>query len=338
MFLKIAAGAALASATLAVPATAGSTRYPLTIHNCGIDLTFDKAPETVVSLGQRGTEMLYLLGLADKVVGTAVWRSPVLPQFAEANARVERLADNDPSFEAVIARKPDFVTADLQFHIGQKGVVGTQAQFAKVGIPAYNLPSDCADRPKMQTSDGPRPIPFEMDLIYNDITELALIFDIPDRGAELVAELQAREEAALARIADVDLNGVSIVFWFSSATKEADPYVAGRNGTPGYMMRQLGLTNIIDSTEDWPTVGWETIARANPTFIVIGDMTRRRYPMDSTEAKMEFLHTDPVASLMDAVQQNRVIAMDVMPMGGSTRVIDGLETLADALTSMNAGQ
>lgn len=323
----MAAGLALA---LAPPAEAGRTGYPLTIDNCGFALTFDKAPESVVSLGQGSTEILYLLGLADRVVATGVWRSPVLPEFAGVDAGIERLDNNAPSFEAVVSKGPDLVTADLQYHIGSQGTVGTQEQFAELGIPAYNLPSDCADRPKMETSDGPRPIPFEMDLVYRDISELAQIFDVQDRGAALIAGLRAREAAARARVGAVE-GEVSVLFWYSSATTDADPYVAGRNGVPGYMARILGMENIVESTEDWPTVGWETIVRANPTVIVVGDMTRRQYPMDAVEAKLDFLRGDPVTSLMEAVRLDRIVPMDTQALGPSTRVIDGLEALAEAV-------
>ncbi|MDD9720537.1 ABC transporter substrate-binding protein [Sulfitobacter sp. PR48] len=329
MSLKSLSGAALTAMVLALPALA-KTDYPLTIDNCGIELVFPKAPETVVSLGQRGTEILYQLGLADRVRATSVWRSPVLPQFAQVDAGIERLDNNNPSFEAVIERRPDLVTTDLQYYIGIKGSVGTRQQFADLGIPAYNLPSDCADRPQMETSDGPRPVPFEMDLVYRDIAELAEIFDVQDRGAALIADLRKREAAAKAKVGAVS-GDVSVVFWFSSATTEADPYVAGQNGAPGYMARQLGMTNIIYSFEDWPTVSWETIARKNPTIIAIADMSRRRYPMDSTEAKMAFLTGDPVASLMEAVSEGRVLPMDAMTLNPSTRIIDGLEALAEAM-------
>lgn len=46
---------------------ASATEYPLSIENCGTVLQFDAAPERVVSLGQSTTEILYSLGLADKV-------------------------------------------------------------------------------------------------------------------------------------------------------------------------------------------------------------------------------------------------------------------------------
>ena len=91
--------------TFATAAQAEATKYPLTLDNCGVEVTFDKAPATTVSLGQTATEILYSLDLADKVAGTGVWFSDVLPEFAEVNAKVERLADNDPSFESIVAKE-----------------------------------------------------------------------------------------------------------------------------------------------------------------------------------------------------------------------------------------
>src|SRR5690606_19770199 len=93
---------ALAAASLAlltVSATAEPTEYPLTLENCGETVTFDKAPATAVTVGQAATEALYALGLGDKVTGTSVWFTDVLPEHKSVNDKVERLADNDPSFE-----------------------------------------------------------------------------------------------------------------------------------------------------------------------------------------------------------------------------------------------
>lgn len=52
---------------------AAKTVYPLTIKNCGLDITFNKAPERVATVGQNSTEILYSLGLAERVVGTSLW-------------------------------------------------------------------------------------------------------------------------------------------------------------------------------------------------------------------------------------------------------------------------
>ena len=135
------------------------------------------------------------------------------------------------------------------------------------------------------------------------------------------------------KIASAD-GKLSAVFWFSSAEVDIDPYVAGKNGAPGYIMSALGIKNVIDSEEEWPTVGWETVAKANPTIIVAGKMDRRRYPADDVAVKQEFLKSDPVTSLMPAVKQNHVVVMDAQAMNPTIRTIEGIEVLADAVDKL----
>lgn len=332
-FKHLPVTAALMAAVFAAgTAHATETVYPLTINSCGEDITFRQAPSRTVSVGQSTTEVLYLLGVADRVVGTALWIGPVLKGYEEANARVERLADNDPSFEAVVGKKPDLVTTQFQWQIGPEGVVGTPAQFAELGIPVYTSPADCMGKDNSGGGDGVRNTVFTMDLIYQEVRDLAKIFNVQDRGEEVVADLKKREESARAKIASA--NGkLSAVFWFSSAELDIDPYVAGRKGAPGYIMSALGLKNVIESDEEWPTVGWETIAKANPTVIVAGQMDRRRFPADDVAVKRKFLATDPVASIMPAVKDKHVFDMDAQAMNPTIRTIEGIETLAEAISA-----
>jgi iron complex transport system substrate-binding protein len=95
----------------------------------------------------------------------------------------------------------------------------------------------------------------------------------------------------------------------------------------------LGVRNVVQSDEEWPTVGWETIAKANPTFLVIARMDRRRFPADDYQRKLQFLRSDPVTRNMDAVKNNRIIILDAMAMQASLRMFDGLESLATAIAS-----
>src|SRR5690606_18651585 len=113
-------------------AQAAETYYPLTLKNCGREVTFKQAPTRAVAVGQSSAEILYSLGLGDKLVGTAVWFGPVLKGFEEVNAKVKRLADNDPSFESVLAEKPEIVTADFQWHVGPTGIVAKPEQFEEL--------------------------------------------------------------------------------------------------------------------------------------------------------------------------------------------------------------
>ncbi len=317
-------------------AVAEATHYPLTMMNCGREIHVDAAPDRTVTVGQSATEILYALGLADRVVGTSVWFTPVLPTFREANADVERIADNDPSFEAVVNKRPDLVAAQYEWHVGPTGSVATRDQFQDLGIDTYIMPADCDTKDNAAGGDGTRTAAFSTDSVYKGIQELATLFDVKDAGKTLVGELKAREENAISRAESLSLpDDLSAVFWFSSPDGSSDPYVAGRLGAPGYMMDKLGIRNVIRSDEEWPTVGWETIARADPDLIVIATMDRRRYAADSVETKRDFLRNDPVASRMSAVREGHVIELDAHAMSATMRTIHGLETLVDALSGMS---
>ncbi len=315
-----------------------ATDYPLTLENCGRTVTFDNAPERVVSLGQSNTEILYHLGLADKVVGTAVWFNPVAEEYRDANAKIKRLADNDPSFESVVGQKPDLVTNQYQWHVGPNGAVGTVKQFNELSIPVYTAPADCVGKDNSTGGDGTRLDAFSMDLIYQTISEMALIFDVEDRGEKLVADLRAREKAARDSVESIDGTGISALYWFSSAEIDVDPFVAGQKGATGYISNILNVRNVIDSDDEWPKVGWETIARANPDIVAIGKMERRRFPADDWELKLKFLKSDPVTSQMDAVRNDRIVVLDAMSMNPTIRTIDGIELMAKAVVDLRKNQ
>ncbi len=320
--------AALTFGALTLPAQAASTTYPLTIESCGNTLTFERAPERAVSVGQSSTEILYMLGLADRMAATSVWLGPVAAGYEDVNAKIPRLSDNEPSFESIVAKKPDLVAVQFQWLIGPNGVVAGPEQFAELGIPLYTAPADCVGKINEDTVDGVRSDQFSMDLIYREIQELAQIFDVQDKGEALIASLKDREAVARAKAGSADGKALSGLFWFSSAEMNVDPYVAGQKGAPGYIMKSLGLRNVVETDEEWPMVGWETIAKADPDIIAIAKMQRRRFAGDDWEKKMDFLKSDPVTREMTAVKEGRIVVLDAQSMNPTIRTIEGLEAVA----------
>jgi iron complex transport system substrate-binding protein len=335
--LAALAGAAILTSLAATQAYAAKTQYPLTLENCGRQITIAHAPKSTVAIGQSTTEILYILGLSDKVAGTAGWLGPVLKDYEGVNAKVKRLADYEPSFESVLATKPDLVTVQFEYFVGPEGVVGKNQQFEELGIPVYTSPSDCVGKDNAGGGDGVRHTVFDMELIYREIAELARIYDIQDKGAEVIAGLKSREAAARKKVSGAS-GKISAVFWFSSQQMETDPYVAGTNGAPGYILRTLGIDNVIKTQEEWPLVGWETIAKSNPTIIVAGKMERRRYAADDIAVKLKFLKDDPVTSLMPSVRNNHVVVIDAQAMNPTIRTIDGIEIIADAVEKYGLNQ
>lgn len=307
--------------------------FPLTLENCGQTITMTAPPARVVSIGQASTELFYRLGLHDHVVGTANWFTDVAEEFAEINANIERLADNFPSFEGVISKRPDLVTADFLFAVGPQGVVGKPEQFHSLGINTYIMDSECVSHG--DDSPSTHPTGFTLDSLYQSIRNLSTAFDVLPIGEDLIQEIQGRETTAIAQASEHNSENLSAVFWFSSADIQMDPWVAGSTGVPAWMLSTLGVQNIIDAPEEWPTVGWESIAKANPDIIVIAQMTRRRFDADDHQKKIEFLNSDPVTRHMDAVKNNNIITMDAHAMRATLRSIEGLETLAEALKSLD---
>ncbi|ONG52303.1 ABC transporter substrate-binding protein [Pseudoroseomonas deserti] len=330
-FLSAFLGAGLLAA---LPTAAQSTAYPLTVENCGQTLSFPAAPRNVVTIGQAATETLYALGVGENMAGTSLWFNAVLPEFAAQNDRVPRLDNNAPSFESVINKRPGLVATQFEWMIGAQGVVGTRPQFHELGVPTYIMPSDCEGKNNLVGADGTRTAPFTTATIYKGIEQLAAIFDRQSAGAKLVADLRAREAAAVARAQALKLTDASAAFWFSSADLDLDPYMAGQKGIPGYMMRTLGLRNVVQSDEEWPTVGWESIARANPSVLVIARMDRRRFPADDVEKKLAFLRADPVTREMTAVREGRIVILDAHAMQATIRLVGGLEALTEAMAKL----
>lgn len=316
------------------PAHAERTAYPLTIENCGHSLTFAARPDNVVSIGQSATEILFALDQGDRMAGTALWFNDPLPAHAAQNDRVERISDNTPSLESVVGKRPGFVPTMFEWMIGEQGVVGTRRQFADLGIPAYVMPTDCEAKNNLVGADGTRLAPFEIGTLWDSIREIALIMDARPAGEALVAELQAREADLVARAHGLDLPDATVAVWFSSADLALDPFMAGGMGVPAWMLDRLGLRNVVTSDEEWPTIGWETIARADPDILVIARMDRRRFPADDHEQKLRFLHADPVTSRMSAVREDRIVILDAEAMHAGLRMIDGLETLVGAMAGL----
>ncbi len=198
------------------------SRRPL--DNCGRRLTIDAVPARVVSLDQGSTEILLSLGLADRIVGTASWTDPVKADLADENARVPRLADNAPSYEAVMATEPTLVTASFGRHLREKGGVASREQFATSGVPTYLSPADC-DNGASVNGGAKRTTAQSIDSVYTEIMELATIFDVRSRGAALVDSLRTRVDRARASIGS---SGTSIGFWFADTRT---PYFAAGLGS-----------------------------------------------------------------------------------------------------------
>lgn len=323
--------AALVPVTIALSACAGPRSDAGAVEadipdNCEHPVSVEGPPQRAVSLNQSQTEIMLSLGLEDRMVGSATWTDPVAPELAAANEKVPRLSDNNPSFEGVLASEPDLVLGAYQA-IFTDGGVASRDRFEELGVPTYLSPSNCFPE------EAPLDRPVELDDIYREVHDIAHLFDVPERGDKLVAELQGRVAAAQQRVAGLNLPpDTSALFWFA---RTESPYVAGGTGSPGIMTRALGIDNAYDDLAPmWPQVGWEDVLQRDPTLLVLGDLTRDSEG-DSLDSKVSFLHNDPAVSQLDAVRDDKWVPMSGTALNVSLRTVDGIEALADKLVEID---
>ncbi|WP_134325331.1 ABC transporter substrate-binding protein [Cumulibacter soli] len=310
------------------PSEAADAGYPVSIDRCDRTITVENRPERIVSLNQASTEILLSLGVADRMVGTASWTDPILDSLADENAKVERLADQAPSYEAVLATEPDLITASL-YNTLSEGGVATAEQFADLGVPAYLSAVEC-EKSDFGGGDGARDEPITMESIYTEITDLATLVDEQQAGQDLIDDLADRMDAAVSAAPDVD--GVTVLYWFANSES---PYVGGCCGGPGIATHALGLTNVFEGQNaEWPQIGWEAIADADPDVLVIGDLTRKSQTAETAAAKIEYLESNPVTKEMTAVKEKQYVTVAGAELNPSIRTVDLVEQMSAGLVEL----
>jgi iron complex transport system substrate-binding protein len=296
------------------PDAAGSTGYPVTVDNCGFDLTVDAVPQHVVTIKSSTTEMLLALGLRDRLVGAAFLDGPIPAEYGDD---VPVLSDKVPGQEAVLGTGADFVYAGWESNFSPEGA-GERESLDALGIGTYVSPSACKEA-------GYQPDPLTFDSVFDEITEAGKVFGVPDAAADLVAE-QQDELAAI----EPDTSGRTAL-WYSSG--DDIPYVGAGIGAPQMIMDEVGLTNIAADVHDtWTSMGWEQIVAADPDVIVLVDAA-----WNTAQSKIDKLKANPATAQLSAVKADRFL---VVPFAGSeagVRNVAAARDLADQLRALPPG-
>ncbi|WP_423065255.1 putative F420-0 ABC transporter substrate-binding protein [Devosia sp. CN2-171] len=301
---------ALMAALLASPALAATT-YPLTLENCGVDVTIAKAPERVVTIKSTATELLLSLGLADKIVGVGFQDGPLPEDLAAAGANLKVLAEKLPAQEVVLETEPDFVYGGWESNFAADGA-GERPALAQLGVASYVAPAAC------RTIKPPK---LTFDALFGEIAEMGAIFDVEPAATALI-DKQRAELAGLA----ADSRGLTAV-WYSSGTKA--PYVGAGSNAPAMIMEAVGLENIFaDTDEGWFAASWEAVVDANPSVIVLVDSA-----WNSAAQKKKLLAENPITSKLDAVVHERYL---IIPFPASEAGVRNVPAALDLAAQLKA--
>ncbi len=303
---------AITSATFGLLANIAAAEA--TVQSCDRTVNFDAPPERAISNDVNLTEMMLVLGLADRMVGyTGISGWKTLDE--EMRAGVEELPELSakyPSKEVIVGADADFFFAGWNYGMKVGGEV-TPETLEPFGVQVYELTESCTHimaKDKASIED-----------MYNDLTNLGDIFDVEDRAAELVegyrAELAAFTEG-------LETGEPLRVFVYDSG--EDTPFTAGRYAMPTALIEAAGGVNIMDDFEkSWATVTWEEVVERNPEVVMIvnyGDVT--------AEQKREFMMSNPAFADLDAVKNDRFVTLEYVEATPGPRNIQAIKTLAEA--------
>ncbi|WP_394553453.1 putative F420-0 ABC transporter substrate-binding protein [Agromyces sp. MMS24-JH15] len=303
-------------------AAAAASSYPLTVDNCGTEVTFDHAPERVVTVKSSTLELLVALGVADRVVGSAFSDGPVPDEIigavpadpADAASGIEVVSDKVPSQEATLALEPDLVFAGWESILTADGA-GDRALLEQLGVHTYVAPAACK-------TEGYMPDPLTFDEVFREFEEAGAIFGVPDAAAHLVAE----QQAALDAIEPSDAGWSAL--WYSSG--DDTPFVGAGIGAPQMIMDAAGLDNVAADVHDtWTSMGWEAIVAANPDVIVLVDA-----PWNTADQKIEKLRANAATAALPAVQEARFVVVDFPSTEAGVRNVSAVQSLVEQLGAL----
>lgn len=268
---------------------------PVEVRSCDRKVTFDGPPQAAVSNDSNLTEMMFELGLEDRMVGyTGISKWKTLDgQHPIRLSGLPELTPGYPTREVLLSAGADFLFAGWNYGLRVGGEV-TPETLEPFGIPVYELTESCihvGGKPKASMND-----------MYSDILNLGKIFGVDELAERLVAGYRAEIDRLTMDVSP----GVEPLRVFVYDSGEDAPFTAGRYAMPTALIEAAGGRNIMDDLEkSWATVGWEAVVERNPDFIVIIN-----YGNVTAAEKRQFMRTNPAFGGIEAVRNDRFVVLE----------------------------
>lgn len=265
--------------------------YPREIKD-EIGRTVSIAPhvQRIVSLAPGITEILYALGLDDKIVGVTIFCD-----WPARAAKKEKVGGfTNPSVEKIVSLKPDLILATAD---GNRK--DTVRQLARVGLPVYVInPADIAG-------------------ILQSIARVGDLTGKKPQAKELSAQLRRRLDNIAAQI-----NGKEKPRVFFQIGLE--PVIsAGRGTMINEAIERAGGINVAgQSAARYPRYSAEGIAAAKPDIILFAPMRGDK------EMKAEKIFREKLGAVA-AARQDKIYVVDTdLISRASPRIVDAVEQMA----------
>ncbi len=290
--------------------------FPITVESCGDPVTFESAPERAVTFDTNLTEIMFALGLEDRMAGYWLSGDTLAEEFEEQAEDVPLISEETwppPGFETILSFGPDFVFAEFGYTFSEENGVTPEA-LETAGAKSYALTTSCE-------SDAPGD-DLTLDITYVDILNIGRIFGVEDRAQTIVSEMQNNVEAIETTIGVVDTQRG---FFYGGGGDRI--LTAGRYAVPSIMMESIGLENIFNDLEaDWTyDVSWEIVIERDPEVIIVEDA-----PWESAEDRIALLQSLPQLASITAIQEENFLVLPYRNVLSGLDIDEAVEILAVA--------
>lgn len=274
---------------------------PITLlDDLGRNVTVEKPPERIISMAPSVTEILFAVGLGDRVVG--VTNADDYPPEVE---KIERIGDAFGwSFEKIVDLKPDLIVMDRFLDLRGEALAKLEGLRLKVLV-LYARSVD--------------------DMLRN-IQLVGKATGTEENATQLVSSLQQRMDAIVEKtkmLPKENMPRVFYTFWYDGT---GDPWTAGFNTFADDLIRKAGGINVVGIRGGFFQVGLEVVVWANPQIIIIGETPK--YPSPTPDAIRNEARLKDTEALKNGGVH--IISSDLVDRPGP-RLVDGLEELARLL-------
>jgi len=289
-----------------------------TVTNCGREVEY-ATPSRVVTNDTGITELMFALGLADRMAGYVVSSSARTGDVASSPwradfERVPHLGEKITK-ELVQGAGADLVFAGWNYGFSESTGL-TPDSLGQLGIATYQLTEACRNGVAEQRGIMP-----PLEALYTDLRNLGRIFGVEDRAERLVTGY--REQVAEAQ--RLVTGKRPRVFLYDSGLDQ--PFTSGRNAAPQDIIDKAGGENVFGDLDDsWTTVGWEAVVARAPEVILINDYADG--DADTPEQKRAFLESYEPLEDVPAVRDKKFFVLPYAALVESPRNPAAVEAFA----------
>ncbi len=282
----------------------GKRGFPVSSH------TYTGAPSRAITTNQHTTELMLALGLQDSMVGSAYIDDFILPEYLEAYDNVPVLAEKYPSKEVILASEPDFIFAGFASAF-RETAAGPQPDLKKLGIATYLSLAVCRDEDD------------SMQDVYDDISNISRIFEVPKRGDALIASMKSDIESLTSKI---EPSGAPIRVFLYDSDEDA-PYTSVCCAMFTDLIESVEAKNIFDDVDGtWATVNWEEVIERDPQVIILTEAV-----WSTAQEKLDFINTSEALSNVTAVKNQRFVTINFSSLTPGIRNPEAIRTLAEGI-------